>query len=56
MGVLLALALWLSAVSATSPSALSIRLLLVGIGRAGLWLLLALLLAKARIAALPLNS
>ena len=56
MGVLLPLALQLTATSATSPTALSIRLLLVGIGRAGLRLLLALLLAKARIAALPLDS
>ena len=56
MGVLLPLALWLSATSATSPTALSIRLLLVGIGRAGLQLLLALLLAKVRIAVLLLNS
>ena len=35
---------------------LSIRLLLVGIAGAGLRLLLALLLAKARIAAIPLHS
>ena len=56
MGVLLPFALRLSTAPASSPTALSIRLLLVGIGRAGLRLLLALLLAKARIAALPLHS
>ena len=56
MGVLLPLALQLSTVPTASPTMLSIRLLLVGIAGASLRLLLAPLLAKARIATLPLNS
>ena len=56
MGMLLSLALQLSAAPAASPTMLLIRLLLVGSARASLQLLLLLLLAKARIAMLLLNS
>ena len=50
MRVLLPLALRLSTMPAASPTALSIRLLLVGVAWADLRLLRVLLLAKVRIA------